>query len=144
MAEFKNLKKGDVVILRAFTGMAIGKKTVAAVDAKTITIEASDGEQRKFSKKTGIQIEPAAKAERFANYITEDDGSYEKELAERKAKKASKASTKKKAAPKKEEPDDEETIKPKKEKKSTKKSEPEPEPDDDDEEDDDDDYEEVE
>ena len=142
MAEFKNLKKGDVVILRAFTGMAIGKKTVAAVDAKTITIEASDGEQRKFSRKTGIQIEPAAKAERFANYITEDDGSYEKELAERKAKKASKAPAKKKS--KKEEPD-EETIKPKKEKKSNKKSEPEPEPDDDDEEDDDDDdYEEVE
>lgn len=159
--EIKNLKKGDTVILRAFTGMALGKKEVVAADAKTVTIKTSNG-TAKFSKKTGVQIEPAAKSERFANYITEDDGSYEKELKERAAKKAKKAESKpaKKSTKAKPEPEDveeddeddeaEEEPTPKKSKKpaakkSAKKSEPEPEEDDDEnDEDDDEDYEEVE
>lgn len=72
---FANLKKGDTVILHMFTGIAVGVKEVVATDKNTVTLETRVG-RAKFSRKTGKQVEPKAKQDRFANYITEDDGSF--------------------------------------------------------------------
>lgn len=81
-----NLKKGDTVILHMFTGIAVGVKEVLAADKNTVTLETRIG-KAKFSRKTGKQVEPKAKQARFANYITEDDGSYEPSGAQAKASK---------------------------------------------------------
>lgn len=81
-----NLKKGDTVILHMFTGIAVGVKEVLAADKNTVTLETRIG-KAKFSRKTGKQVEPKAKQDRFANYITEDDGSYEPSGAQAKASK---------------------------------------------------------
>ena len=83
------LKKGDTVILHMFTGIAVGVKEVLAADKTTVTLETRIG-KAKFSRKTGKQVEPKAKNERFANYITEDDGSYVPSGAQAKAKKKTK------------------------------------------------------
>lgn len=97
-----NLKKGDTVILHMFTGIAVGVKEILAADKSTVTLETRVG-SAKFSRKTGKQIEPPAKQDRFANFITEDDGSYEP--ADRpKRKSTKKAQTK----PKKEKTDPDE------------------------------------
>lgn len=105
-----NLKKGDTVILHMFTGIAVGVKEVLAADKTTVTLETRIG-KAKFSKKTGKQIEPQAKSERFANYITEDDGSYqpaEKSTSKKKSKKAEDKKPAKKVKAKPEPEDDEE------------------------------------
>lgn len=114
-----NLKKGDTVILHMFTGIAVGVKEVLAADKSTVTLETRIG-KAKFSRKTGKQIEPKAKQDRFANYITEDDGSY---------------------VPGSNKPTKAEDKKSKSKKKAAKKPEPEPV---EDEYDDDEDYEEEE
>lgn len=117
-----NLKKGDTVILRMFTGIAVGVKEVLAADKSTVTLETRIG-KAKFSRKTGKQIEPKAKNDRFANYITEDDGSYEpvKKGSKKKAKKANDKNVKKgKSKPVDEDEDDDEDnpeVKPKAKKK---------------------------
>lgn len=154
MSNLASLKKGDTVILHMFTGIAVGVKEVIAADKNTVTLETRIGEA-KFSRKTGKQVEPKAKKERFANYITEDDGSYEPTgiMAERSKKKSKKAADKKvkksKSKPVEDEDEDEDeeeeeptpkkTSKKSAPKKSSKKRDPEPE---EDEEDDDEDYEE--
>lgn len=115
-----NMKKGDTVILHLFTGLATGVKEVVKCDKKTITIETNKGEAV-FDRKTGFQLEPEAKSEKYRNYITEDDGTF-KEY--RKSKKKSKKTKKTKDEPAK------------KTKKSAKKSK--------DDEDDFDDYDEAE
>ena len=150
MSELKNLKKGDTVILHMFTGIAVGVKEVIAADAKTVTLETRIG-QAKFSKRDGIQVEPAAKHARYANYITEDDGSF---VPPERGKKKTEKKPEKKAAKKvkdeepEEAPEEEEAPAPKKAKKTEKKAAPkkatkkEPEPEED--EDSDDEYEEVE
>lgn len=92
-----NLKKGDTVILHMFTGIAVGVKEVLAADKNTVTLETRIG-KAKFSRKTGKQVEPKAKQDRFANYITEDDGSYEPSGAQAKtSKKKSKKTEDKKS-----------------------------------------------
>lgn len=105
-----NLKKGDTVILHMFTGIAVGVKEVLAADKTTVTLETRIG-KAKFSKKTGKQVEPKAKQERFANYITEDDGSYQPSGAQatskKKAKKAEDKKQTKKSKAKAEEVEDE-------------------------------------
>lgn len=155
-----NLKKGDTVILHMFTGIAVGVKEVLAADKNTVTLETRIG-KAKFSRKTGKQVEPKAKQDRFANYITEDDGSYEPSGAQAKTSKKkskktedkkSKTKAKAKAAEVEEDEDeaeDEEEEAPSKNtkskktaKKPTKKSKPVE--DEDDEEDDDEEYEEEE
>lgn len=152
------LKKGDTVILHMFTGIAVGVKEVLAADKTTVTLETRAG-RAKFSRKTGKQIEPKAKSERFANYITEDDGSYQpanKPTSKKKAKKADDKKAAKKAKAKavdedeEEDEDEEPTPAPKKGKKAkaekpakgkkAKKSKP----DDEDEDFDEDEYEEEE
>ncbi len=73
--DFTKLKVGDTVILHMFTGIAVSVKEIIAVDKKYIMVETYRG-IAKFSRKTGKQIDPPAKAPRFTNYITENDGSF--------------------------------------------------------------------
>lgn len=156
-----NLKKGDTVILHMFTGIAVGVKEVLAADKNTVTLETRIG-KAKFSRKTGKQVEPKAKQDRFANYITEDDGSYEpsgaqaknsKKKSKKNEDKKSKTKAKAKAAEVEEDEDEAEdeeveeapankTKSKKTAKKPAKKSKPVE--DEDDEEDDDEEYEEEE
>lgn len=90
------LKKGDRVILHMFTGIAVNCTEIVACTDKALTIEKKDGTKVKFSRKTGKQIEPKAKNDRFANYITEDDGSYDDSYRRKDSKKkANKADDKK-------------------------------------------------
>lgn len=113
------VKKGDTVILHMFTGIAVGVKEVLAADKSTVTLETRIG-KAKFSRKSGKQIEPKAKNERFANYITEDDGSYVP--TRRRSKKTTKKA--KKADPEPElydDDEDEEEEQPTPKKKVTKK-----------------------
>ena len=147
MSELKNLRKGDKVILHMFTGIAVGLKEVLASDAKTVTIETRKGEA-KFSKSSGLQIEPKAKSDRFANFITEDDGSFvPKEKSKKTKEKVKKTKKARRADDTGDEEEEKETI-PSKRTKDTKrpkrKSEPEPEEPEEDEGFDEDDYEEVE
>lgn len=138
-----NLKKGDTVILHMFTGIAVGVKEVLAADKNTVTLETRIG-KAKFSRKTGKQVEPKAKQDRFANYITEDDGSYEPTGAQAKT---SKTKAKAKAAEVEEDEDEEEEPpRPAKKSKGKKKpaKKPQPKPEEDEEEDDDEEYEEEE
>lgn len=152
-----NLKKGDTVILHMFTGIAVGVKEVLAADKNTVTLETRIG-KAKFSRKTGKQVEPQAKQERFANYITEDDGSYQPNDAQADSKKKSKKAEDKKSKTKAkakaaefeededEEDEEEEPPRPAKKSKGKKKptKKPQPKPEEDEEEDDDEEYEEEE
>ena len=69
------MKKGDTVLLHAFTGMKLGPKEVISADKATITISTNKGELT-FSRKTGKQVDPEPKEPRYASFITEDDGSF--------------------------------------------------------------------
>ena len=117
-----NVKKGDTVILHMFTGIPVGVKQVIKADKKTFTIVTGKGDTV-FDKKTGYQLEPECKSDKYRNYCTEDDGSFEdyrKGKAAKPAKKtAKKASTRK---TKVEEEDDEEDEEERPAKKSSKKS----------------------
>lgn len=150
------LKKGDTVILHMFTGIAVGVKEVLAADKNTVTLETRIG-KAKFSRKTGKQVEPKAKQDRFANYITEDDGSYQPtgaqaKTSKKKSKKTEdkKSKTKAKAAEVEEDEDEddeeEESPRPAKKSKGKKKpaKKPQPKPEENEEEDDDEEYEEEE
>lgn len=101
MANLKNIKKGDKVILRLFSGAFSGVKEVEKADANYIYFETGKGKS-KFSKKTGKMIEPAPKSERFASYIEEYDAKIAAAEAKKKQKKeeTSKKPVKKVAAPK--------------------------------------------
>ena len=139
------LKKGDKVILHMFTGCPTAVKEIIAADKTTVTIETTKGEMT-FSRKTGKQVEPEPSAERYANFITEDDGSFvpPQEKA-KKVKRAEAKAPKTSTAEEDEEEEDEEA--PKKTKKSSKKpvgKKPEPEPVDEDEEEEFDEFEDVE
>lgn len=109
-----NIKKGDTVIMHMFTGIAVSNPKVVSADKATITvIRGYDGSEIKFSRKTGKQIEPKPKNDRFANFITEDDGSFQpgnKSAGKKKAKKADdkKASKKAKSKPADEDEDEDE------------------------------------
>lgn len=94
----KNLKKGDKVIMKSFTGMPLGVFTIAKATDKNITVQKSNGELRVFSRKTGQQLNIEEGKERYANSIIEDDGSYVNPLEKaKKAKKSEKTKTAKKA-----------------------------------------------
>lgn len=117
-----NVKKGDTVILHMFTGIPVGVKQVIKADKNTFTLATRKG-NTVFDKKTGYQIEPECKSDRYRNYCTEDDGSFEdyrKGKATKPAKKTAKKTSTKKA--KVEEEDDEEPEEERPAKKSPKKS----------------------
>lgn len=101
MADLKNIKKGDKVIMRLFTGAFSGVKEVEKVDKTGIYFTTGKG-LSKFSIKTGKMVDPAPKSERFANYIEEYDEKVAKAEAKRKlAKSNKKAAKEEEPAPKK-------------------------------------------
>lgn len=85
-----NIKKGDKVIMRLFTGAFSGVKEVEKADKSFIYFTTGKG-MSKFSKKTGKMIDPAPKSERFANYIEEFDADVAKAEETKKSKSLKKA-----------------------------------------------------
>lgn len=126
-----NLKKGDKVIVKGFTGIKLCVSEVAKADKKTITVLKKNGDEMIFDRKTAKQINVEEGKEKFANSVMEDDGSYEGHapVSKKKGKKAAKAAPKKvKPEPEEveddedEDEDEEEEVKPvKKSKKPAKK-----------------------
>lgn len=115
MANLKNIKKGDKVIMRLFTGAFSGVKEVEKADKDFIYFTTGKG-MSKFSRKTGKMVDPAPKSEAYANYIEEYDPDVEAEEVAKKEEarmKRSENAKKEKAAAKAE--------------KKKKKSKPEPE-----------------
>lgn len=91
----KDIKKGDKVIMRLFTGAYCGAKEVEKADANYVYFTTGKG-MSKFSKKTGKMVEPAPKNEKFANYIEEYD---EKTVKAEDKKRANNLKTKAAAKP---------------------------------------------
>lgn len=115
-----NVKKGDTVILKGFTGIKLGLFVVEKATDKTATILKKDGTKMIFSLKTGKQTNVEEGKEKYANSIMEDDGSYvEPDRTNRKSKKTSKKASKKAI-----EADEDEELEetPKKAKKTAKKA----------------------
>lgn len=141
------LKKGEKVILKGFTGIKLGVFPVESTTKKTITILKKNGDELVFDRKTGKQVNVEEGKEKYANSIIEDDGSFVAPStagAKRKAaKKAPKAKTKAEVEDEEEDEEDEEEDTPKTSKKSgkkpSKKSAPIEEDDDEDDEDEEDD-----
>lgn len=143
------LKKGDKVILKGFTGIKLGVFEIAAATKKTVTIIKKNGDEMIFDRKTGRQVNVEEGKEKYANSITEDDGSFVAPAtrgASRKkaAKKVAKAEEADEDEEDEEDDEDEEPVKPVK--KPTKKAAPAKKPAKkvvEEDEDDDDDFEEV-
>ena len=126
------LKKGDKVILKGFTGIKLGVFSVESTTKKTVTVLKKNGDELIFDRKTGKQVNVEEGKEKYANSIIEDDGSFVAPSTAGAKRKAAKKVTK--AAPKVEVDDEddvddedeyeEEEIKPapKKSKKATKKT----------------------
>lgn len=155
-----NLKKGDSVILKGFTGIKLGVFQVSAATKKTVTILKKNGDEMIFDRKTCKQVNVEEGKEKYANSIMEDDGSYVAPATRGASKKkAAKKPTKPEPVEEDEEDEDEdeeeeeEEPKPVKKpgkkttkaapKKSAKKAAPVVEDDEDDEDEDDDDFEEI-
>ena len=117
------VKKGETVIVKGFTGIKLGVFEVAKADKKTVTVLKKNGDEMIFDRKTGEQINVAEGKEKYANSIMEDDGSYVAPTASKKSKKASKPMTKK-AKPEPEDEDEGEDDEEEEEVKPAKKSKP--------------------
>lgn len=89
------MKQGDNVILHMFTGVSIALKPIVLETSGTFVIKDNSGNDLVFDKTTLKQIKPAPKKERFANYITEDDGSFVPKTKPKKEKKPKKEIPKK-------------------------------------------------
>lgn len=100
----KDVKKGDSVIVKGFTGIKLGVFTVAKATEKNITVEKKDGSLMIFSKKDGKQTNVEEGKERYANSVMEDDGSYVQPHRGKKTKKEDQKPAKK--SKKQAEPDD--------------------------------------
>lgn len=121
------VKKGETVIVKGFTGIKLGVFEVAAADKKTVTVMKKNGDEMVFDRKTGKQINVAEGKEKYANSIMEDDGSYVAPSTKKVSKKKASKSVPKKSKPEpvedEEDDEDEEEEKPvKKSKKPAKKS----------------------
>lgn len=106
----KDVKKGDSVILKGFTGIKLGVFEVVKASEKTLTVEKKDGTLMTFSRKSGKQTNVEEGKEKYANSIMEDDGSYVPPQRKKKAENDEEPKAKKKAAKKakkKEEPEEE-------------------------------------
>lgn len=95
----KNIKKGDTVIVKGFTGIKLGVFEVAKATEKNVTIEKKDGSLMIFSKKDGKQTNVAEGKEKYANSIMEDDGSYVKPNPGKRKKKDEKPAKQEKPEP---------------------------------------------
>lgn len=128
------VKKGDKVILKGFTGVKLGLFEVDSATKKTVTVIKRNGDEMVFDRKTGRQINVEEGKERYANFLMEDDGSYVAPATRgaSKRKKADKGAAKGKKAEVEDEEEDEDEEEAPKPKKATKKSKPAPEPEDDD------------
>ena len=100
------VKKGETVIVKGFTGIKLGVFEIAKADKKTVTVLKKNGDEMIFDRKTGKQINVAEGKEKYANSIMEDDGSYVAPTASKKSKKASKPAKKAPAKKSKPEPED--------------------------------------
>lgn len=125
-----DVKKGDKVIVKGFTGIKLCVSEVAEATKKTITVLKKDGSEMVFDRKTCKQINVEEGKEKYANSVMEDDGSYvapsTKKVVKKKGKKVAKPVTKK-AKPEPEDDEDEddeeeEEVKPAKKSKPTKKA----------------------
>ena len=122
------LKKGDKVILKGFTGIKLAVFEIASATKKTVTIVKKNGDEMVFDRKTGRQINVEEGKEKYANSVMEDDGSFvapSTRGASRKA--AAKKAAKANPAPvedeeEEDEDEDEEPVKPAK--KPAKKAAP--------------------
>lgn len=128
------VKKGDKVILKGFTGVKLGLFEVNSATKKTVTVIKRNGDEMVFDRKTGRQINVEEGKERYANFLMEDDGSYVAPATRgaSKRKKADKEATKGKKAEVEDEEEDEDEEETPKPKKAAKKSKPAPEPEEDD------------
>ena len=92
------MKKGDKVIVKGFTGIKLGVFPVQSTTKKTITVLKKNGDEMIFDRKTGKQVNVEEGKEKYANSIMEDDGSYVAPSTKGAAKKkaAKKAETKSK------------------------------------------------
>lgn len=125
-----DVKKGDKVIVKGFTGIKLCVSEVTGVTKKTITVPKKDGTEMVFDRKTCKQINVEEGKEKYANSVMEDDGSYvapsTKKVVKKKGKKVAKPVTKK-AKPEPEDDEDEddeeeEEVKPAKKSKPAKKA----------------------
>lgn len=125
-----DVKKGDKVIVKGFTGIKLCVSEVAEATKKTITVLKKDGSEMVFDRKTCKQINVEEGKEKYANSVMEDDGSYvapsTKKVVKKKGKKVAKPVTKK-AKPEPEDDEDEddeeeEEVKPVKKSKPAKKA----------------------
>lgn len=146
------LKKGDKVILKGFTGIKLGVFEIAAATKKTVTIIKKNGDEMIFDRKTGRQVNVEEGKEKYANSIIEDDGSFvapatrgaSRKKAAKKVVKAEEAEEADEDEEDEEDDEDEEPVKPVK--KPAKKAAPAKKPAKkvvEEDEDDDDDFEEV-
>lgn len=83
----RKLKKGDTVILKAFTGMKVGVFSIQKATERTITIFTKKGKKLIFDRATGVQINTEDGKERYACTIIENDGTYVRVPRKRKSKK---------------------------------------------------------
>lgn len=104
----KNIKKGDTVIVKGFTGIKLGVFEVAKATEKSVTVKKKDGSLMIFSKKDGRQTNVEEGKEKYANSIMEDDGSYVKPNSGGRKKKAAKPAKVEAPEPEEDEFDDEE------------------------------------
>lgn len=117
------VKKGDKVILKGFTGVKLGLFEVDSATKKTVTVIKRNGDEMVFDRKTGRQINVEEGKERYANFLMEDDGSYVAPATRgaSKRKKADKEATKGKKAEVEDEEEDEDEEEPPKPVKKSKK-----------------------
>lgn len=143
------MKKGEKVILKGFTGIKLGVFPVESTTKKTITVLKKNGDEMVFDRKTGKQINVDEGKEKYANSIIPDDGSFVAPStagAKRKStKKATKVQTKVEDEADEENEECEDEAPAKKSKKTPKKSlkKAAPVEDDEDDDEDDDEFEEV-
>lgn len=102
------LKKGDKVILKGFTGIKLGVFEITSATKKTVTIAKRNGDELVFDRKTGRQINVEEGKEKYANSIMKDDGSFVAPSTRGAARKATKKAPKAKSAPVEDEDDEEE------------------------------------
>lgn len=106
------MKKGDKVIVKGFTGIKLGVFPVESTTKKTITVLKKNGDEMIFDRKTGKQVNVEEGKEKYANSIMEDDGSYVAPSTKGAAKKkaAKKAAAKSKPVEDDEDDDEDDDI----------------------------------
>lgn len=81
----EDVKTGDQVIMKLFSGCYSGVKTVEKTDTSSIYFTTGKG-LSKFDRATGKMVEPAPKSEKYANFIIP----YDEEIVKQHEKKPKK------------------------------------------------------